>query len=80
MKTVTIMQAQHNLSEVLRTIQRGGRVAITRHKKVVAELVPPSSTTKREFPDFEARAKKTWGADWTGSSSEELIDELRGER
>ena len=74
------MQAQHNLSEVLRTIQRGGRVAITRHKKIVAELIPPASTTRVEFPDFEARARKTWRGEWTGTSSDALLHESRGDR
>jgi len=74
------MEAQHNLSKVLKQIQRGGGVAITRHKKVVAELRPPQPETPPAFPDFERRARETWGTPWSGTGSGELLEETRGDR
>jgi len=80
MKTVSIMQAQHNLSKVLRELQPGDRVAITRHKKIVAEVTSPVKSETVEFPDFNKRAQKTWGKAWEGTSTDALIRETRGEQ
>lgn len=80
MKTIPIMQAQHNLSKVLRSLAPGERVAITRNKKIVAELVAPIEQQSPTFPDFAARAQATWGGGWQGSSSQKLLEETRGSR
>lgn len=80
MKKVTIMEAQHNLSKVLRSMGPGDRVAITRNKKIVAELAPPREALPPIFPDFAARAKETWGEHWQGTSSQDLVNDSRGER
>jgi len=80
MKKVTLMEAQHNLSKVLRSIGPNDRIAITRNKKIVAELAPPQETLPLTFPDFAARARTTWGEAWKGSSSQDLVDDSRGER
>ncbi|MFP4357963.1 MAG: type II toxin-antitoxin system Phd/YefM family antitoxin [Puniceicoccaceae bacterium] len=80
MKTVSIMRAQHNLSEVLRTLGPGERVGIMRNKKIVAELVAPDFPHPPVFPDFAARARATWGSGWKGTSTDQLLDETRGGR
>lgn len=80
MKKVTIMEAQHNLSKVLRSMGTRDRVAITRNKKIVAELSPPRDVLPPSFPDFAARARRTWDGAWTGTSTQDLIDDSRGER
>jgi len=74
------MEAQHNLSKVLRSMGSNGRVAITRNKKIVAELAPPSEGVPPVFPDFAARARAIWGESWKGASSQDLVDDTRGER
>jgi len=80
MKTVSIMEAQHNLAALLREVEMGRELAITRRKKVVARLSPPVMDEKVEFPDFKARAKKTWEKGWRGVGSEVLLDETRGDQ
>lgn len=79
MKSISIMEAQHNLSKWLHEVEAGQELAITRRKKVVARLSPPEAAGPLVFPDFKARAKGTWGP-WTGGGSDELLDESRGER
>lgn len=74
------MDAQHNLSKVLRSIGPKERLAITRNKKVVAEIMIPESEQTAIIPDFEARAKETWGDTWQGSSSEDLLNATREDR
>lgn len=80
MKKVSIMEAQHNLSKVLRQVEEGQAVYITRRKKVVARIGPPAPEEPVAFPDFGRRARRTWGGKWTGASSQELLEASRGER
>lgn len=74
------METQHNLAKVLREVEAGREVGITRRNRLVARLVPPEGPVEIELPDFVARASEVWDGDWTGSSSERLLDETRGER
>jgi antitoxin (DNA-binding transcriptional repressor) of toxin-antitoxin stability system len=80
MKTYSIMQSQHNLSRILREVEGGEAVGITRRKKLVAHLVPVGHDESVEFPDFGGRARRLWGEEWRGVSSDVLVAEARGER
>lgn len=80
MKTVSIMEVQYNFSKVIRGLNTEGKLGVTRHKRVVAELVLPGKVSAPEFPDFTARAAETWGGTWQGLSTDALLDESRGER
>lgn len=80
MKTVSIMEAQHNLSKVLQHVSEGHRVAITRRRQKVAEIQPATPKGPLKMPNFAARAKAIWGKGWEGTSSQELLDETRGDR
>lgn len=79
-KTYSIMQSQHNLAQVLREVEAGYEVGITRRKQLVARVVPPEDDDRVAFPDFAARARGVWGDGWQGHSSDELVDQGRGER
>jgi antitoxin (DNA-binding transcriptional repressor) of toxin-antitoxin stability system len=79
MKQFSIMETQHNLSKVLREVEAGEEVQITRRKKVVARLLPPLKSEEIRFPDFATRARRTWGGRWKGASSDKLLDESRGD-
>jgi antitoxin (DNA-binding transcriptional repressor) of toxin-antitoxin stability system len=80
MKTFSIMETQHNLALVLREVAAGHEVGITRHKKLVARLLPPAVPTAIELPDFVARARNVWHAGWSGTGTSELLEETRGSR
>ena len=80
MKKVSIMEAQHNLSKVLQQVEEGHAVYVTRRNKPVARILPVESEAAVAFPDFGKRARRTWGGKWTGSSSDDLLDESRGGR
>jgi prevent-host-death family protein len=80
MKTVSIMEAQHNLSRVLKLVESGHEVGITRRKKVVARLLPARDASAVDLPDFGARARAIWSGGWNGASSDALLEESRGER
>lgn len=74
------METQHNLSRVLREVAEGHVVEITRRKNVVARIVAPPTVEPVQFPDFAARAARTWRAPWHGASSDKLVSEGRGDR
>jgi antitoxin (DNA-binding transcriptional repressor) of toxin-antitoxin stability system len=78
MKTFSIMETQHNLSQVLRVVESGVQVGITRRKELVARIVSVRKTV--DLPDFVARAQKIWGSKWQATSSHSLLDETRGDR
>ena len=50
MKTFSIMETQHNLSQVLRVVESGLQVGITRRKELVAHIVPVKKTVDQ--PDL----------------------------
>lgn len=74
------MVTQHNLSRVLKEVEAGHEVGITRRKQLVARLLPPLEPEEVELPDFAERAREIWHEGWTGASSDDLLDESRGDR
>jgi prevent-host-death family protein len=53
-----IRQLQHHLSEVMRYVEHGEEVLITRRNRVVAKLIPAEPQVKQvDWPDFVGRAK-----------------------
>ena len=42
MNDVALFEAKNRLSELIRRVETGEEIAITRHGKVVARLVPPA--------------------------------------
>lgn len=78
MKTFSIMETQHNLSRVLAFVESGHSVGIKRRNRLVARIIPAEDTN--ELPDFVARARKLWGAEWKGVPSAALLDEARSDR
>jgi prevent-host-death family protein len=81
MKTVTVRDVQHNLSKVLRWIEDGEVVVITRRSRAVANLVPsPQERREIEWPDFNARIQAIWGSGRAGKPASRIIIDERDER
>ena len=78
MRTFSIMETQHHLSRVLRVVESGQSVGITRRKQLVAKIIPGQAEV--ELPNFVSRARSVWGKSWQGVPSEVLLDETRGVR
>jgi len=49
-KTYSIMESQHNLAQVVREVEAGYEVGITRRKTLVARMLPPKRTTTSSSP------------------------------
>jgi prevent-host-death family protein len=81
MKSVSIREVQHNLAAVLRRVEDGEEISISRHKEVVARLLPPLRISIRvAHPDYVARAKQVWGSKPRGKSLSTAILSDREER
>lgn len=79
MKTATIREMQHNLSEVLSWVERGEEVQVLRRNKVVARLLPPRPQPSQS-PDFVARARAVWGDAPKGVALSAIVSVSRDER
>ncbi|MDA2928932.1 type II toxin-antitoxin system prevent-host-death family antitoxin [Acidobacteria bacterium AH-259-O06] len=81
MKTATVRQVQHHLSEVLRWIEEGEEVLVTKRNRVVAKIVPARDKTQTvKWPDFVTRSSRIWGKGVRGKSVSRIIIEEREER
>jgi prevent-host-death family protein len=63
MTTITMRELMHNPTGVLRIVEHGGTVRLTRRGRPVARLVPEPKPTPRkvEWPDIMARVKSYCG-------------------
>lgn len=63
MKTITMRELLHNSADVLRLVERGGTVRLTKRGRPVARLVPEPEPTGRKLVkvDFMKQLKATWG-------------------
>jgi prevent-host-death family protein len=82
MKTATVRQVQHTLANVIAEVQKGQEIAITRHGKVVARIVPAARAKgSPRWPDSQARMTAlTSGRSIKGLPASEILRDQRGER
>ena len=73
MREVPATEAKTHLAQILSTVERGETIAITRHGKQVAHLVP---VEKQDYPTRKAAIErfKAWRATWKGIDMS--LDEL----
>jgi prevent-host-death family protein len=58
MKKASLRDLQHHLSEIMRYVDHGEEVQITKRNRVVARLVPEYFPHKpKKWPDFAQRAR-----------------------
>lgn len=62
MKSVTLRHMQHHLSDVIRHVDQGNEVLVTRRRRAIARLVPlQPAATRIPWPDFVARVARIKG-------------------
>ena len=74
MREVQATEAKARLAELLRTVERGESIAITRHGKTVAHLVPAQdreSAQRREAVAHFRELRRGWRK--TGMSTDEIL-------
>jgi prevent-host-death family protein len=85
MRTVTVREAQHNFAALVRRVQRGEEVEVVRRKIAVARITPPPAAADTSRPvdwsDLPARLHRLWRGRFAGgTSTDAILDDLRGER
>jgi len=81
MKKATVREVQHNLRKILRWIEDGEAVVISRRGRIVANLVPsPVESQKIKWPDFNKRIQTIWGTVPPGKPPSRIIIDERDER
>jgi antitoxin (DNA-binding transcriptional repressor) of toxin-antitoxin stability system len=74
MKTATVRDLRYNFPRVERWLAEGEPVEITKHKKVVATLMPPDRPKRPpKMPDFLGRMRKIHGDKLLKVTGAELI-------
>ena len=79
MRRASIGEAQHNFSELIRQVAAGEEIEITRHKRVVARIVPAGGKLAAGYPDFAERAQSVFG-NAGGMPASEIVIQDRDER
>lgn len=80
MRQASVRQLQHNLKGVMRWVDHGEEVQITRRDQVIARLVPDTQPKKKiKWPDFNKRLKAL-AKKVRGRPLSEIVIEGREER
>ncbi len=83
MKTATVRQLRHDFGSVIRCVEDGESVQLTKRGRVIALLQPAPKATKRrkvQWPDFEARLKRIFGDKVLPTTGTEIVAYGRGDR
>ena len=80
MRIFSITEVRVDFERLLREVEAGHEVGISRNQKLVARLLPPERKQRIQFPDFGQRARHIWRGATHGTSSDDLLYEARGDR
>jgi prevent-host-death family protein len=81
MKRASLRQVQHHLSDVMKWVDEGEEVEITRRNRTVAKLVParPAPSSYADWSGHEEWLKRTYPhGPLKGSPVSDLVIESRG--
>ena len=81
MKTASIRDVRHDLSRILEWVANGEEVAITKHRRTVARMLPasPQKSVAAVMPDIRDRLQKVFGRKVISDKAvRAVLDESRG--
>lgn len=81
MKTASIRDLRHDFNRVLAWVNHGEEVAITKHRRTVARLLPAATQKPagNPMPDIAGRLKKVFGGKVISDQAMvAILDESRG--
>ena len=81
MKTASIREMRHDFNRVLAWVNNGEEVAITKHRRTVARLLPAATRklAAPQMPDITGRLKKVFGRKVIPDQAMvAILDESRG--
>jgi antitoxin (DNA-binding transcriptional repressor) of toxin-antitoxin stability system len=78
MKSATVQEIPQQWPQISRWLAAGEEVEVREQDSVVAKLVPVTTGSTHQQPDFLARAKAIWGESPQGKLLSEIVNESRG--
>ena len=73
----TVRDLRYRFSKIEDLLDEGREIEITKRKRVIARLVPPSPPVRSKRPDFLGRLKKIYGDKVLAVSGAELLAQER---
>jgi prevent-host-death family protein len=79
--SVSVRELQQNLKSVLERVEGGEIVEVTKHRRLVARLLPPEPTEQPcAWPDLEARTREVFGRRRISMAGSAAVAAGRGDR
>ncbi len=85
MRTITVAQLRQNPTEAIAAVEAGESYVVTRHRRPVAQLIPPTDdavirvTPPRNPAPTNLAARSAWKLT-TAASADELIADMKSDR
>jgi antitoxin (DNA-binding transcriptional repressor) of toxin-antitoxin stability system len=77
MKKASVRDLRYSFKKIERLLHQGEEIQITKHRRVIARLVPEGSQPPIEMPDFMARLRAIYGNKSLKVSGAKLVAEDR---
>ncbi|HWW16793.1 MAG TPA: hypothetical protein VN310_19180 [Candidatus Dormibacteraeota bacterium] len=77
MKTASISDLRHRFKRIERFLEHGEKIQITKHRRVIARLIPDGPEVIRPTPDFMARLRSIYDEETLAVTGAELISSDR---
>jgi antitoxin (DNA-binding transcriptional repressor) of toxin-antitoxin stability system len=78
MRTASVRDLRYKFPQIEAALREGGEIEITKHKRVIARLVPPKRTKRARMPDFMAMLKEIYGDKVHDVTGAEIVSQQRG--
>ena len=73
MRKATVRDLRYHFPDVETQLQEGEEIQITKHKRVIARLIPERAASAPHLPAFAARLAKIYGKKKLAVTGSELI-------
>lgn len=77
MKKASIRDLRYGFKKIERMLHLGEEIQITKHRRVIARLIPEGAQSPIEIPDFMARLRAIYGNKSLKVSGAELVSNDR---
>ncbi len=77
MTKASVRDLRYGFKKIERLLRQGEEIQITKRRRVIARLVPETTQSSPELPDFRARVRAIYGDKVLAVSGADLVSEDR---
>ncbi len=77
MRKASVSELRYDFKKIERLLRNGEEIEITKHRQVIARIIPAHKAQMRQLPDFLGRLKAIYGGKVLTVSGAELIAQDR---